>query len=90
MQIVNLYRYEETNGIAISPVKRNESDTPHAYRIIADEGKCLIQNGVNYGCCTDSPTAEGWEEIDDPGIEEEPNETMADMKAALDVLGVTK
>lgn len=41
MQIVNLYRYEENGTVIITPNKRNETDTPSRYRLIADEGAML-------------------------------------------------
>ena len=45
MQKVNLYRYEETNKVTITPNKRTESDTPNRMRLIADEN-CILTNGT--------------------------------------------
>jgi hypothetical protein len=46
MQKVNLYRYEETNGmITITPNRRNETDAPSRMRLIADEG-CILTDGT--------------------------------------------
>jgi hypothetical protein len=46
MQKVNLYRYEETNGMTIiTPNRRNETDTPSRMRLIADEN-CILTNGT--------------------------------------------
>lgn len=67
MQIVNLYRYEEPHGIVVTPIQRSETDVPHAYRLIADDGKQLAKNGTDLTGCIDTDSAEGWYEVDDPG-----------------------
>lgn len=46
MQKVNLYRYEEPNGmVSITPTPRAETDKPSRMRLIADEGYVLT-NGT--------------------------------------------
>lgn len=46
MQKVNLYRYEEPNGmITITPNRRNETDIPGRMRLIADEN-CILTDGT--------------------------------------------
>lgn len=93
MQTINLYRYKESNGIAISPIKRNETDVPHSFRLVADEGKALTNDNVTFAQCIDVSNTEGWVEVDDPGDDDDPENTdsrVADMEAALDVLGVTE
>lgn len=54
MEITNikpLYRYENADdSISITPIQRNEGDTIHAYRLIADEGCELYHNCENQRC----------------------------------------
>ena len=64
MKIVNLYRYDETNGIAVTPNIRNDGDTPYAYRLIAESGK-VLKHGDDAAYCIDTKTPDDWEEIDD-------------------------
>lgn len=51
MEITNiksLYRYENADGsVTITPIQKNEGDTIHAYRLIANEGHELYYNGKN-------------------------------------------
>ena len=48
MQQIELYRYDNTDGsITVTPNKRNDTDTPHAYRLIADEGSSLNGKSVS-------------------------------------------
>lgn len=69
MQIVNLYRYVETNGTVVTPHARNEEDTPDSYRLIADDGK-ILKNGDILTYCIDTHTINDWIEIDDTYKEE--------------------
>lgn len=76
MEIVNLYRYVEENETAITPNARNEEDKPYCVRVIADEGKELINtSGVRF-CCIDTQDPSEFTEVDaepeEP--EEEPEE----------------
>ena len=64
MKTVNLYRYDETNGIAVTPDIRNDGDTPYTYRLIAEPGK-ILKNGDELTHCIDTKTPDDWEEIDD-------------------------
>jgi hypothetical protein len=65
MQIINLYKYiREDGGTTVSPNKP-ECEYTEMYRIIADEGKTLI-NGDVMTSCADVESFDGWEEIDDP------------------------
>lgn len=87
MTIKNLYRYENTDGsISISPIQREETDTPYMYRVIADEGKVLT-DGTNITPCTDTHTPEIYTEIDEPP-EPSPESELEDAKNALNILGV--
>lgn len=78
MEVTNikpLYRYENADGsISITPIQRSESDTIHAYRLIADEEYELYYNGENKHCSVlDVKDTSGWtqEPISEP---EEPSE----------------
>lgn len=64
MKTVNLYRYDETNGIVVTPNIRNDGDAPYAYRLVADDGK-ILKNGDELTYCIDTKTPDNWEEIDD-------------------------
>ena len=69
MKTVNLYRYNETNGIAVTPNIRNDGDTPYAYRLIAESGK-ILKNGDKLTYCIDTKTPDDWDEIDDAADKE--------------------
>lgn len=46
MQKINLYIYEEPNGmIIVTPNRRNETDTPNQMRLIADEN-AILTDGI--------------------------------------------
>ena len=71
MQTITLYKYiREDGGVTVSPIKPNSAYT-EMYRLIADEGKVLTQDGINLAACIDTNTTEGWYEIDEPKDEEE-------------------
>ena len=63
MQIVNLYKFiRDDGGTTISPAKPNTEYT-EMFRLIADEGKELV-NGDVHTICIDVEHTEGWTEID--------------------------
>lgn len=65
MQIITLYRYTRPDGgTSVSPVKP-DCEYVERYRLIADEGKMLV-NGEFTGSCVDVENTEGWTEIDVP------------------------
>jgi hypothetical protein len=69
MQTITLYKYNrEGGGVTVSPVKPDVEYT-EMYRIIADEGKALTQNGEELYSCLDVASVEGWYEVDDPNYE---------------------
>lgn len=85
MQIIDLYKYEESNGVVtITPNKRNETDTPSRARLVADEGAILV-NGNTEAEVVDVMLDEVdlWHEIN--GHNEA---TEADYINALEDLGV--
>ena len=66
MQTITLYKYQRADGgTTISPVKP-DCDYTEMYRIVADEGKALTQDGENLTACVDTETTEGWYEVDAP------------------------
>lgn len=64
MQKINLYRYTRNDGgISVSPIQPNVSYTTMV-RLIADEGKQLTKNNVDFCECVDDESDEGWIEVD--------------------------
>lgn len=63
MQIVNLYKYiRDDGGTTVSPTKPN-TEYAEMFRLIADEGKELMNGDVRTPCI-DVESTEGWSEID--------------------------
>ena len=67
MQRVNLYRYEEENGVVtITPTPRTETDTPSRLRLVADEGMILTDDNTKTPVVDILPEEEpNWHEITD-------------------------
>lgn len=85
MQIIDLYKYEESNGVVtVTPNKRNETDTPSRARLVADEN-CTLTNGTTETPAVDVKLedVDKWHEI---GSADEATE--ADYINALEDLGV--
>lgn len=69
MQIINLYKYErEGGGITVSTVQP-DCEYTEMFRLVADEGKMLTQDGENLTACTDVESIDGWYEVDAPDEE---------------------
>lgn len=64
MKTVNLYKYEEANGVIVTPNARSEEDAIYAYRLIADEGK-ILKHGDDAAHCIDTHTPDDWTECED-------------------------
>ena len=64
MIIKELYRYEREAGTIIHSLEKPECDYTIKYRIIADEGKELTNDGENFTPCVDVDTPEGWYEVE--------------------------
>ena len=63
MKIVNLYKYiRDDGGATVSLVKPN-AEYVEMFRLIADEGKELV-NGDIHTSCIDVETTEGWIEVE--------------------------
>ena len=70
MKIIPIYRYERAEGkITVSPDKPNVEYTEKC-RIVADKGKLLTKDGVDFYQAIDTDTADGWYEVDNPNEEE--------------------
>lgn len=85
MQIITLYKRERCNGVVtVSTKKPRFGDAVEMYRLIADEGKALTQDGVNVAPCVDVESVDGWYEVDAPDVDA----TDKDYQNALEELGV--
>ncbi len=71
MQKVNLYRYEDENGVVtITPNPRTETDIPSRLRLVADEGMLLTDGNTETPVIDILPEeAENWHEITDKEAE---------------------
>lgn len=71
MQTIKLYKYTRPDGgVTVSPVKPDTAYT-EMVRLVADEGKTLTTDGINFTTCTDVLSASGWIEVDAPEDSEE-------------------
>ena len=71
MQTIKLYKYTRPDGgVTVSPVKPDTAYT-EMVRLVADEGKALTTDGINFTTCTDVLSADGWIEVDAPEDSEE-------------------
>ena len=66
MQTITLYKYTRADGgITISPKKPDwECEYTEMYRLVADEGKALTQDGDNTFPCVDVKSTDGWYEVE--------------------------
>lgn len=91
MQKIPLYKYARAgSGVTVSPVKP-DCEYTEMYRLIADEGKALTQDGVITTACTDVESAEGWYEVEvteEGEVIEADQATEGDYINALEELGV--
>ena len=84
MQIINLYRViRPDGGVTVTPNKPDNYEKV-MYRIVADEGKELV-NGDTRTTCADVESAAGWTETE---IKESTETELEDAIAALNLLGV--
>ena len=69
MQVIALYKYIRADGgVTVSPVMP-DCEYTEMYRLVADEGKVLTQDGVDTTTCIDVESVEGWYEVDAPNEE---------------------
>lgn len=64
MEIKELYRYTRENGGVTVSTEKPECEYEITYRIIADEGMEVTQDGVNTFCCVDTDDTNGWYEVE--------------------------
>lgn len=70
MQNIALYKYKRADGgTTISPIKP-DCEYTEMMRLVADEGKILINDGENFTVCIDTDMTEGWSEIELLPVEE--------------------
>jgi hypothetical protein len=63
---MTIYKYiRPDGGVTVSPVKP-ACDYTEMVRIMADNGKMLTQDGEALTSCTDTDSADGWYEVDEP------------------------
>lgn len=69
MIIRELYKYQRADdGIDVSPAMPDVA-YDLMYRVIADSGKLVTQDGEHCCLCIDTASADGWYEIDMPNEE---------------------
>lgn len=66
MVIKTLYRYVREGGGTTVSTEKPDTEYTEVFRIIADEGKVLTQNGTDLCQVIDVNTTDGWYEVDDP------------------------
>lgn len=60
MQTIKLYRYIRLDGgVTVSPIEP-DVDYTILYRLVADEGKTLTQDNVDFRECVDTNAIDGW------------------------------
>ena len=66
MKTIKLFRYNrEDGGVTVSPEKPEGKEYTEMYRVIADEGMLVTQDGENKYPAIDTDTNEGWYEVED-------------------------
>lgn len=69
-QPIPIYRYKRPDGgVTVSPIKP-EGEYTEGVRLVADKGKLITKDGVNFYTVKDEDFAEGWYEVDEPKKEE--------------------
>ena len=65
MQKIPLFKFtRKDGGTTVSPVKPKDIEYEEAVRLVADKGKMLTRDGVNFSLCVDVADADGWTETD--------------------------
>lgn len=70
MKIKTLYRYERDHGKLTVSTKKPECDYTEKFRVIADEGMLVTQDGMNLTPVVDVDSVDGWYEVEDPEAKE--------------------
>lgn len=72
MQVITLYVFNrEDGGVTVSPVKPETNDYTETTRIVAEEGKLLTKDNINFYSCLDTDDLDGWYEVEDLNKENE-------------------
>ena len=66
MEIKTLYKYTRPDGGTTVSTVKPDGEYTETFRLIADEGKLLTQDGENMTSCVDTDTVEGWREVEEP------------------------
>lgn len=66
MIVKELYCFEREEGKVTVSTEKPDCDYSLRFRLIADEGKVLTKDGVNFTTCIDVDSVEGWYEVDAP------------------------
>lgn len=66
MQVITLYVFNrEDGGVTVSPVKPETNDYTESARIVAEEGKLLTKDNINFYPCLDTDDLDSWYEVED-------------------------
>lgn len=66
MKPIPIYRYKRPDGgVTVSPIEPNCEYT-EGVRLVADKGKLITKNGIDFYTVKDENSAEGWYEVDNP------------------------
>lgn len=76
MQTINLYKFTRPDGGVTVSTTQPEGTYTAMYRLVANEGKALTQDGVNTFPCVDVENPEGWREVADYTWDGEPDEDI--------------
>ena len=66
MEVKTMYRYMRKDGGTTVSTEKPDTEYTEMFRLIADEGKLLTQDGENMTSCVDTDSVEGWYEVDAP------------------------
>ena len=69
-------------GVSLSPLCQKGAKLSTFVRLVADDGKALTKDGVNFTTCVDTVSVDGWYEKDADSNEA----TLAEKAAAYDIL----
>ena len=88
MIVKELYCYEREEGKVTVSTEKPDCEYSLRFRLIADEGKELTKDGINFTTCIDIDDTQGWYEVENgkPVIspdEISPEEFMALVEEAL-------
>jgi hypothetical protein len=73
MRHIKIYKFKrQDGGLTVSPNKP-EGEYTEGVRIIADPGKAITKDGVNFYPAKDEDSLDGWYEVDAPEEEEDGN-----------------